>query len=141
MKAVPHRVDRIRSRSRASVLRTGFALNCFGAPCCPNLAVPSQGVPFLSPFDLVSSLFLSQHPLSPSACAQEMGLRHTLPVLCGFCTCRIICSSSHPTRPPVCLGLGSVCALSRVRLFATPWTLALQSPLSTELSRQEYWSG
>ena len=31
--------------------------------------------------------------------------------------------------------------LSRVRLFATPWTLAHQAPLSTEFLRQEYWSG
>ena len=26
-------------------------------------------------------------------------------------------------------------------LFATPWTVALQAPLSTEFSRQEHWSG
>ena len=25
--------------------------------------------------------------------------------------------------------------------FSTPWTLAHQAPLSTEFSRQEYWSG
>ena len=30
---------------------------------------------------------------------------------------------------------------SRVRLFATPWTVAHQAPLSTEFCRQEYWSG
>ena len=30
--------------------------------------------------------------------------------------------------------------LSRVRLFATPWTLAHQAPLSMGFSRQEYWS-
>ena len=30
--------------------------------------------------------------------------------------------------------------LSRVRLFATPWTVAYQAPLSMEFSRQEYWS-
>ena len=29
--------------------------------------------------------------------------------------------------------------LSRVRLFATPWTVANQAPLSMEFSRQEYW--
>ena len=32
-------------------------------------------------------------------------------------------------------------SLSRVRLFATPWTVALQAPLSMGFSRQEYWSG
>ena len=31
--------------------------------------------------------------------------------------------------------------LSCVRLFATPWTIARQAPLSTGFSRQEYWSG
>ena len=32
-------------------------------------------------------------------------------------------------------------SLSRVRLFATPWTIAYQAPLSMGFSRQEYWSG
>ena len=31
--------------------------------------------------------------------------------------------------------------LSRVPLFVTPWMVAHQAPLSTEFSRQEYWSG
>ena len=30
---------------------------------------------------------------------------------------------------------------SHLRLFATPWTIASQAPLSMEFSRQEYWSG
>ena len=30
---------------------------------------------------------------------------------------------------------------SRVRLFATLWTVARQAPPSTGFSRQEYWSG
>ena len=30
---------------------------------------------------------------------------------------------------------------SCVRLFATPWTVALQALLSMGFSRQEYWSG
>ena len=32
-------------------------------------------------------------------------------------------------------------SLSRVRLSATPWTIAHQAPLSMGFSRQEYWSG
>ena len=32
-------------------------------------------------------------------------------------------------------------ALSHVQLFATPWTVAHQAPLSMEFSRQEHWSG
>ena len=31
--------------------------------------------------------------------------------------------------------------LSRVQLFATPWTVAHQAPLSMGFPRQEYWSG
>ena len=38
-----------------------------------------------------------------------------------------------------------MCALllhaSRVRLFATLWTVARQAPLSIGFSRQKYWSG
>ena len=37
-----------------------------------------------------------------------------------------------------------VCLFSRfspVRLFATPWTVPCQTPLSLGFSRQEYWSG
>ena len=39
--------------------------------------------------------------------------------------------------------LSALCMLShfsRIQLFATPWVVALQTPLSMELSRQEYWS-
>ena len=32
------------------------------------------------------------------------------------------------------------CVLRCVQLFATPWTVAHQIPLSLEFSRQEYWS-
>ena len=37
--------------------------------------------------------------------------------------------------------LSSVKSLSRVRLFATPWTVAYQALLSMGFSKQEYWSG
>ena len=41
----------------------------------------------------------------------------------------------------ICVYL-SAQSLSRVRLFATPWTVAHQAPpLSMGFSRQEYWSG
>ena len=32
-------------------------------------------------------------------------------------------------------------SLSCIQLFATPWTIAHQSPLSMKFFRQEYWSG
>ena len=34
-----------------------------------------------------------------------------------------------------------VCVLSSVWLFATPWTVACEAPLSLEFSQKEYWSG
>ena len=42
-----------------------------------------------------------------------------------------------------CPGLGAAAAqaLSRVCLFVVPWTVACHTPLSKELSKQEYWSG
>ena len=38
-------------------------------------------------------------------------------------------------------GWSEVKSLSRVRLFATPWTVAYQAPPSMGFSKQEYWSG
>ena len=35
----------------------------------------------------------------------------------------------------------TVLSVSHVQLFATPWTVAHQAPLSMGSSRQEYWSG
>ena len=32
-------------------------------------------------------------------------------------------------------------SLSHVQLFATPWTIGYQAPLSMEFSRPDYWSG
>ena len=43
--------------------------------------------------------------------------------------------------PQAFLSLGLSRSLSRVRLFATPWTVAHQTPPSMGFSRQEYWSG
>ena len=34
-----------------------------------------------------------------------------------------------------------LCCFRRIPLFATLWTIALQAPLSTGISRQEYGSG
>ena len=39
------------------------------------------------------------------------------------------------------VGKVKVKSLSRVRLYATPWTVAHQAPLFMGFSRQEYWSG
>ena len=37
--------------------------------------------------------------------------------------------------------MSEVKSLSRVRLLATPWTVAYHTPLSMGFSRQEYWRG
>ena len=36
---------------------------------------------------------------------------------------------------------GMLRCFSHVQLFATPWTVTCQAPLSMGFSRQEYWSG
>ena len=41
----------------------------------------------------------------------------------------------------VCNSMSHAHMLSCVQLFAIPWTVAHQVPLSMEFSRQEYWSG
>ena len=38
-------------------------------------------------------------------------------------------------------GKVKVKSLIRVRLFATPWTVAYHAPLSMRFSKQEYWNG
>ena len=35
----------------------------------------------------------------------------------------------------------AVQVLTHVQLFVTPWTVAHQTPLSMEFSRQKYWNG
>ena len=47
-------------------------------------------------------------------------------------------SWAHQSRWRVCMRAQS---FRHVRLFATLWTVACQTPLSTGFSRQEYWSG
>ena len=44
-------------------------------------------------------------------------------------------STSYVIRESVCQ------SLSCVWLFATPWIVAHQTPLSMEFSRQQYWNG
>ena len=41
----------------------------------------------------------------------------------------------------VCVYIYIMVMFSHVRLFANPWTVTRQAPLSMWISRQEYWSG
>ena len=50
--------------------------------------------------------------------------------------CRVGSDISSFTSMCVCAQL-----LSHVQLFAVPWTIAHQAPVSMEVSRQVYWSG
>ena len=43
--------------------------------------------------------------------------------------------------PVIKYEVSEVKSLSHVQLFATPWTVAYQAPLSMGFSRQECWSG
>ena len=49
-----------------------------------------------------------------------------------------VLNTQHPSKPVACCVLSR---FSRVRLFATPWPVAHQAPLSTGFSKQEYWNG
>ena len=46
-----------------------------------------------------------------------------------------------PGKPENCIERKKMKSLSRVQLFATPWTVAYHTPLSMGFSKQEYWSG
>ena len=46
----------------------------------------------------------------------------------------------HISDPQSSLSTFVLSHFSRVRLFATPWTVVRQAPLSMAFSRQEYWS-
>ena len=76
----------------------------------PSLTIPQFGL-----LSHVSSLRLSQG--------------HSGPVL--------TLSTDYTARASLLLLLSR---FSHVRLFVTPWTVALQAPLSMGFSRQEYWS-
>ena len=70
-------------------------------------------------------------PLRPLACMWPHSYRSSY----GLCSV-----DTHPW----CLWVSVLCcavSLSRVRLFATVWTVTLQAPLSLGFSRREYWSG
>ena len=62
-----------------------------------------------------------------------------IPIL-RICMCHLV--NQYPfAYKDIVFELKHARVLSRVWLFATPWTIARQAPLSTRFSRQEYWSG
>ena len=90
--------------------------------------------------------------------AQDLTLRSYVPsplVALGNCSpclfggCRAWPITTHafhrsplsPSAPGPSLSNGSAYLLSHAQLFASPWTVACQAPLSIRFSRQEYWRG
>ena len=61
----------------------------------------------------------------------------------SVCSAQPRCTHTHSacvhTAQALCFVV--VQSLTCVRLFATPWTVAHQAPLSMGFSRQEYWNG
>ena len=53
----------------------------------------------------------------------------------------IVMGTQHRSSTGMVVEWREVNSLSHVWLFANPWTVAHQAPLSMEFSRQEYWSG
>ena len=106
--------------------------------------------------------FLSWHQILPSLlkthCKSELGTWSAPAInspgkLCGFhfcfcvcvsvCVCVCVCARTHIPSCPLFLPLkwSEMKSLSRVWLFATPWTVAYQAPPSMGFSRKEYLSG
>ena len=73
---------------------------------------------------------------------EKPGRTPTQIMYCSLSLHRHCPSSTLQSRRPKLNGLACVRALySHARLYATPWTVARQAPLSPGFSRQEYWSG
>ena len=82
---------------------------------------------------LSALLYLCSHDISPSAISLFFSL--PFPALVSTAPWSPLLSLLSP-----CMYV-SMCVLSCVWIFVTPWTVALGAPLSMEFSRQEYWSG
>ena len=119
-----------------SSLHSAFFLS---QPCLPrNLLLPRRedrmAAECLLPWPQVSG---TSSPPKGTQCVQREHTCQTWSAL-AFWERRRICHE--------CLGVGihvkvKVKLLSRVRLFATPWTVAYQAPPFMGFSRQECWSG
>ena len=99
---------------------------------------PSRTEPSAVIWSFGSSLLASFPSLSPCT-----SLRYTIKEMLAWKSClRVesreceLCSLKKITSAKV-----KVKSLGRVRLFATPWTVAYQAPPSMGFSRQECWSG
>ena len=122
--------------------------------CCSGLAGQSKMTLMTLPV-LAASYTRSCHfspapspPLLPTLCSAMLKLNnHAVLVLKSAIHSHVLSSRlASPNVWPVTASQYPcskfvVSRFSRVKLFATPWTVAHQVPLSMEFSRQEYWSG
>ena len=67
------------------------------------------------------------------------GVRPRSPLSFQLCSCSLILLPSPRSSSPLQIQI-QIVHFSCVRLFAPPWTIACQAPLSMEFSLQEYWS-
>ena len=94
----------------------------------------SSYLPFQNPYfipDLYELTFSSKLHHSPLIKGGALTVLQPSPTSLTPASLRNYCSNS-------CLTQISV---SHIQLFATPWTVAYQAPLSMEFSKQECWSG
>ena len=109
---------------------------CWVAPLC-LLATPWT-VAHQAPLSMGFSRqeYWSGLPCPPPGDLPHTGMETTSPALAGG-----IFTTEPPGKPIFYYSLHCVWPLSCVQLFATPWTVAHQAPLSMEFSRQEYCGG
>ena len=100
----------------------------------------------LSFFSLTRVVFLSQFNHSSGVQSRQSAAhsRGSREQGCGGCPFSLLlaslaCPLPGPSLQPALLLHAQ--SLSRVQLFATPWTIPHQAPLSMGFPRQEYWSG
>ena len=122
----------------------------FRAPLCVSLS--SWMIGRCQKLDVSKTGFLvSPHPPTPASSfatsVDDSSIHLTFQaksfevILDSSLTLASLTQSSRKHWGPA-FSVGSVCeSPSCVQLFATPWTVAHQAPLSIEFSRQEYWSG
>ena len=65
----------------------------------------------------------------------------TKPTLTPYSICLLVFKNHSSLFIYFCLFFLHAQSLSHIRLFVTPWTVALQAPLPMGFPRQEYWSG
>ena len=89
--------------------------------------------------NLILSQARRRHWCASHKCKQSPYVeKHMLSMGAEGHRCKSLRNNNRTMIKPWCV---RVCSLSRVQLFATPWTGAHQASLSIKFSRQEYWSG